>query len=270
MPENSDKGIGRFEVTDRLGAEEDAKADYEDVTEEELISNMEQYDGKKIRVTTERFEVSEGLTTQFGINILSPKEGFYDTEQPYYKRIKDTIQTMRENTDVLIEKDGEKVLSYNFTYKKKWTIRYTDTGIVLRIWEPQVYQYLREVESFMDASLFGNGYAETFEYDPEKNLVYMYGGEMTQSGDFFNAIKYDITNDQYTLLSGKGREDEYVISDDETEEWIRDSLESTDWKTIFNQDLQECMSGFSSKGITLEKIEEVTPQIIERYSYLVK
>ena len=80
LPENSDKGIGRFEVTDRLGAEEDAKADYEDVTEEELISNMEQYDGKKIRVTTERFEVSEGLTTQFGINILSPKEGFYDTE----------------------------------------------------------------------------------------------------------------------------------------------------------------------------------------------
>ena len=193
-----------------------------------------------------------------------------DTEQPYYRRIKDTIQTMRENTDVLIEKDGEKVLSYNFTYKKKWTIRYTDTGIVLRIWEPQVYQYLREVESFMDASLFGNGYAETFEYDPENNFVYMYGGEMTQSGDFFNAIKYDITNDQYTLLSGKGREDEYVISDDETEEWIRDSLESTDWKTIFNQDLQECMSGFSSKGITLEKIEEVTPQIIERYSYLVK
>ena len=80
MPENSDKGIGRFEVMDRLSAEEDAQADYEDVTEEELISNMEQYDGKKIRVTTERFEVSEGLTTQFGINILSPKEGFYDTE----------------------------------------------------------------------------------------------------------------------------------------------------------------------------------------------
>ena len=61
-----------------------------------------------------------------------------------------------------------------------------------------------------------------------------------------------------------------IFYSDETEEWIRDSLESTDWKTIFNQDLQECMSGFSSKGITLEKIEEVTPQIIERYSYLVK
>ncbi len=195
-----------------------------------------------------------------------------ETEMPYYREVKKTIEALRKNTNVRVEKEENRPVSYNFTYNDSWTLRYTDGSIVLRIREPIVREYLSGFSLFWENSTFLTyfyAYAEIFEYDFKNKTVSMYGSWNAQE-DSAMGVEYDVTNDKYSFVAGKGGENEFSMDDDETDEWIRTTLESTDWKSVFEKDLQKCMEDLSALGLTQEMLGEVTPEIINHYSYLVE